>query len=151
MNKDKLEEQINLSIQLGLFNDAHNLDVALNHAERTIKTESGVKIRSKWKGEQAKETCDRLVPTKGWKSKRMPKTIVINGKFLTYTPEPHKECGKPLTHVVSWEIDRWYGKKHAEDAFCQKHAEAFVKSLNEHDIDFCGKERNFEPITIRRL
>ena len=108
-----------------------NLAIALNHAEKVVKSGKKVKIVSKWKSEEEKSVCEEFVPIKS--SRGM------------------KRCGKPLTHEVSWEIDRFYGKKHAVEAFCEKHALAFVKRLKKPEKNSDGTTSNYEPIEIKRL
>jgi hypothetical protein len=110
--------------------DAYYLSVAFNHAEKVVKSGKTVKIVSKWKGEEDASLCRELVPIKGWKSKRMPKTVIIEGKKHTYTPIPHKECGKPVTHQVTWETPRFYGTKLCVETFCQIHAKKWFAYLN---------------------
>lgn len=133
-----------------MYNE-YNPSVEKTHSEKIVKEGKQLKIVSTWKGKKRLSLkCQEFVKYKP-KRKLKPRTCVINGKKLTYIPELIKRCGKPVTHVVSWEIDRWYGKKHAEEVYCQIHAEKFAMSLKRGNKDDSGRKLSYEPIEIRKL
>ena len=126
-----------LAHMLGVFkpfgNEAgYNLAVAQNHAQKVVKVGNKVVKGSVWKGKHKLKGCETYVPKEG--------------------SEGMKHCGEPITHVVSHEIDRWYGKKHAENGYCEKHAKEAVESLKNVTWTLAGGEKpNFEPVEIRKL
>lgn len=130
------EELKALAHLLGVFEpfgneEGYYLTVAQIHAERVMKVGNKVKIVSEWKGEKERDVCEQWIPKEGSKG--------------------YKKCGKPLTHSVSWEIDRFYGKKHAVEVFCEEHAKAFAKRLKKGDKLYGGEIVSYEPIEIRNL
>lgn len=101
------------------------------HGDKVIKDGNKVFKVSKWKGKRELKRCDTLVPIKGLKAM--------------------KTCLRPITHVVSWEIDRFYGKKHAESGFCEKHAKEWAEYLKNPKRRPDSKNDSVEPVKIRKL
>jgi hypothetical protein len=156
MLEEQIEKDLAFSLETGLDSHAigpsssYYLSVAQNHAEKIIKTKNKVVLRSGWKGDQEQSSvCKEWVKT-GRKLPLKPEELVNHPKDAGKLFDELKKCGKPLTHVVSWEIERFYGKKHAELAFCESCAKNFVKSLKKGDKRI-GCTFSYEPISIRRI
>lgn len=129
---EQKEKDLAFSLETGLKHeplDPYYLAVAINHAEKVVKSGNKVKIVSKWKGEEDASFCKEFVPDTDFKGDLSPRTVIIEGKKHTYTPKPQKRCGKPVTHQVSWETPRFYGTKLCTDTFCETHARNWLNYL----------------------
>lgn len=131
MLDEQIEKDIALSCKMGLYFGSSRsmyLNVARIHAQKIEKDSDGV-LRRK---EQ-------------WKR--------INEPILTC--ESHSKCDKKPEFIVSHEMERFYGKKHMENVYCEKHAKEAVKRLKKPKPLTYGdghKETpNYKPIEIRKL
>lgn len=101
--------------------------------EKTVKLAK----KQRWKSETMTEINPSIIENHAQHAERKGKTIIISsqwkGKEETLKQcqelENAKICGKPITHLVTCNTPRFYGFKHCENVFCERHAKAWFDYL----------------------